>query len=124
MANAAPGFVKNPDHKVEIRNFDGSVQVSVDGVAVASSNRTLLVEETGLPPVSYLPLEDVDSEYLSPSGTSTYCPYKGHASYWSLKIDDRLIEDALWAYEEPYDECSALKGYVAFYANKADVKRI
>ena len=81
----------------------------------------LPVTETKHHPVWYLPLADVDAASIAATDHSTYCPFKGHASYWSLTTADGLLDDAVWAYEDPYDECAQLAGHVAFYANKVSI---
>ena len=121
MANPAPGYAQRPEHRVEIEPCTTHVRVTVGEQLVAESNRPLRLAESTLPVVWYLPIADVDQQLLQRSDTSTYCPFKGHASYWSLKLADTLVTDALWAYEEPYDECTQLAGYVAFYANKVSI---
>ena len=121
MANPAPGFAERPAHRVEIRPCTTRVRVTVGEQLVAESLRPLRLAESTLPVVWYLPLSDVNEELLQRSDTSTYCPFKGHASYWSLTTADGLLDDAVWAYEDPYDECAQLAGHVAFYANKVSI---
>ena len=87
---------------------------------VVDSKRALVMHETRLPPVFYFPRDDVHMEFLVPSDHRTNCPFKGDASYWSLDIGDRRIENAVWSYEDPYDEASTVKGYLAFDWNSVD----
>src|SRR5437899_943832 len=77
------------------------VKVSRDGVLLAETRRAKILFETGLPPRFYMPAEDVRTELLVPSSRKTVCAYKGSASYWSVQVGDRLIEDLVWAYPEP-----------------------
>ena len=121
MANPAPGFAKRPNHKVEIGPATAHVRVTLGDQLVAETSAPLRLAESTLPVVWYVPLADVDQNLLERSDTSTYCPFKGHASYWSLKVAGNLVPDALWAYEDPFDECAELVGYVAFYANKVSI---
>ncbi len=121
MANPAPGFIKYPDHEVRIEPFSGTVEVFSGTTRVAHSRRALQVFESRYQPVCYLPMDDVDQRLLNATTTDTYCPFKGHASYWSVDTPQGTTEDALWAYQEPYDECQALAGYVAFYREKVNV---
>ena len=121
MANPAPGFAKRPGHRVDIAPCDAHVRVTLGNQLVAESRAPLRLAESTLPSVWYLPLADVNQDLLQRSDTSTYCPFKGHASYWSLNVADEQVPDALWAYEDPYDECAQLAGYVAFYANKVSI---
>ena len=75
------------------------------------------MKEGDYPSVYYIPREDVKIDRLVRSGHQTYCPFKGTASYYSLKNG---AENAVWSYEEPYDEMSVIKGRLAFYPNKVD----
>ena len=97
------------------------VVVSVDGTEIARSQRAVLLEESRHRPVWYLPLDDVDASLIEATDTDTYCPFKGHASYWSINAGALKVTDAIWAYLTPYDECAAIRGYASFYTNKVDV---
>ena len=59
-------------------------------------------------------------ELLVPTQRRTTCPYKGHASYWSIKVGDRVAEDAVWAYLDPLPDCPQIKGCLCFYPEKLD----
>ncbi len=93
------------------------VRVEVAGVTLADSARTLVLNETRLAPVYYFPREDVRMDLMEPSAHRTNCPFKGNASYWSLALDGRRIDNLLWSYEDPLPEARAIGGYVAFYDN-------
>jgi class 3 adenylate cyclase len=77
-----------------------------------------VVHETRLPPAYYFPAEDVRMDLLAKTAFSTHCPFKGNASYWTLKVGDRIAENAAWAYEEPYREAAPIRGYLSFYRSK------
>ena len=116
--------VKIPDatHPITVRPTAGRVRVSVGGAQVADSVRALSLAESTYPVVQYLPIEDVDPALLRPSATTTYCPYKGEASYYSVATPDGATHaDLVWTYEHPYDAVAGIAGHVAFYANRADV---
>ena len=83
----------------------------------------LLIEETKHAPVFYLPRSDVRMGLLERTDHSTYCPFKGHARYWSLTVQGRTAKDALWCYEEPFEEVRSIAGYVAFYWDRVDAWR-
>lgn len=121
MANPAPGFAKHPDYEVNIEPLDGTLEVRVGDTVIASSQRAVTLLETRHRPVWYMPLDDVDAGCIEPTDTDTFCPFKGHASYWSVTADGNTVEDAIWAYLEPYDECTAIAGYASFYTNKVDL---
>ena len=120
--NPAPGFVKKPEHKVRLIPADKRVLVTLGGETVADSAAALLCEETGHDPVYYVPMVDIRADAFTPTSRSTYCPYKGKASYWSITAGEIRAENAAWSYDLPYDECSALTKHVAFYGDKVDVR--
>ena len=90
-------------HRITTHPFTGMVRVEKDGQVLAESSRAVALEETGLPTRYYLPREDVRTDLLTPSGTTSHCPFKGDATYFSAPG----AEDAFWVYEEP-SEAEAL----------------
>ncbi|MEV8344379.1 DUF427 domain-containing protein [Streptomyces niveus] len=98
-------------HTITVEQGDTHVRVVRGGQVVAESRRPLLLRETGLPVRYYLPPQDVRTELLSPSDTTTHCPFKGDASYWSLPDSPDLV----WAYPEPKDEVAEIKDHFCFY---------
>jgi uncharacterized protein (DUF427 family) len=70
--------------------------------------------------VVYVPREDLDTDLLEKTEHSTYCPFKGHASYYSIRVGDRVAENAIWSYEDPYDQVAELKDCAAFYLDRVD----
>ena len=121
MANPAPGFNKHPDYEVNIQPLDAELTVRANGQLVATSKRAVEVIETKHRPVFYIPFEDIDPACVKATDTDTFCPFKGHASYWSIVAGDTNIDDAIWAYLSPYDECESIRGYASFYTNKVDL---
>jgi uncharacterized protein (DUF427 family) len=102
--------------------FEGSpkrVRAVFGGETVADSRRAKLLHETGLLPVYYFPEEDLNHDLLEWTDHSTHCPFKGDASYRSVRVGDRVAENAVWSYPEP-DHFAPLKGYAAFYWRKLD----
>jgi uncharacterized protein (DUF427 family) len=93
------------------------VQVKFKGELIADSRDALVLEEGSYPPVFYFPRRDVKMERLARSTRETYCPFKGQASYFSLAGGP---ENAVWSYEQPYDEMSAIRELLAFYPDKVD----
>lgn len=119
--NPAPGFAKNPEHEVRTRAYRGTVIVEADGTEIARSNSALVLIETNHPPAYYLPIGDVKQEFLRNSSRVTRCPFKGKARYWNVRVGNHEIDNAVWAYEMPYDEVLELAGLVAFYETKVKV---
>ena len=108
------------DHALYLEESPKRVRVVFGGETVADSRRAKLLHEAGLLPVYYFPQEDVRMELLEESDHTTHCPFKGDASYWSVRVGDRVAENAVWGYPEPIDSCPPIAGLVAFYWNKMD----
>ena len=121
MANPAPGFEKNPDHTVTIEPADKSVEVQVGQTVIGSSAQALVLHEANYPPVYYLPMDAVAPDNLVASDHTTYCPFKGTASYFDLTIDGKVHSNAVWYYPDPYDEALQIKDHIAFYPSIAAV---
>ncbi|KAF1036282.1 MAG: hypothetical protein GAK35_04086 [Herbaspirillum frisingense] len=114
----SPGHQQDKNHKVEESPVAGTVKASVGGREVASTSDVIAVHETGCPVRYYFARTAVDGKLLQPSQTSSTCPFKGTASYYNLVVDGKTFKDAIWSYEDPYDEHVALKGRLAFYDDK------
>jgi len=96
------------------------VIVRVGGSIVADSTRALVMRAPGTPDVQYIPREDVDMTRLQRTRHVTHCPYKGDASYWSIRSGPRTLNNAVWSYESPYEAMAQIKGHLAFYADRVD----
>jgi uncharacterized protein (DUF427 family) len=114
------GHPRDPFHRVDVRASSRRVQLFLDGQPLADTTRPRLVFETLLPVRYYLPPEDVIAG-LRPSGTRTWCPYKGEASYWSVAVGDRLVPDLVWSYAEPLADATELGGWLALFDERLDV---
>jgi uncharacterized protein (DUF427 family) len=110
-----------PDHPISIVTDPARVTVRVGDTVVADSTDTLRMQEAQYPRVHYVPLKDVDETLLRPSQTTTYCPFKGEASYYSLSTPDGDVQDALWFYESPYPAVEQIAGHVAFYIERVQL---
>jgi uncharacterized protein (DUF427 family) len=110
-----------PQHPITVAPEPGRVTVEAGGTPVADTYSALALQEAGYPTVYYIPVADVRSEVLKPSDHTTYCPYKGDASYYSIATAEGELTDAVWYYTEPYAAVAEIAGHVAFYADKVDV---
>jgi uncharacterized protein (DUF427 family) len=112
---------RDPHTRVDVLQSSRHVRVEVDGVTVADSHQPRLLFETGLPPRYYLPKTDVRMDLLAPTATSTQCPYKGTAQYYSVQVNGALHEDLAWWYQHPTLESAKIAGYVCFYNERVDL---
>jgi uncharacterized protein (DUF427 family) len=96
------------------------IRVIVDGVVVADSSRAQRVLETSHPPAYYIPAEDVREDLLVASPSSSFCEYKGRASYASLRLPGRTVTDVAWRYLDPAPGFESIRGAYAFYASRVD----
>lgn len=92
------------------------------GTTVARSTNNIFLYETGLPVRHYVsPAAVLDWSLFTPSSTSTFCPYKGQASYYHLKLGEKVVEDVAWYYQYPAAESARIQGLLCFYPGKADI---
>ena len=115
--NPAPGYKTHPEHRISTKPAGARVQVKFKGEVIADSSDALVLHEGTYPPVYYFPRRDVKMERLARTSHQTYCPFKGYASYFSL-VDGP--QNAVWSYEQPYDEMMAIRELLAFYPDKVD----
>ena len=121
-ANSGPGFKKYPNHRITTKPAGVRVQVKFNGEVIADSRDAIELDEPHVghvvaPVVYYIPRKDVKMERLIRTSHETHCPFKGQASYYSFKDGP---ENAVWTYEQPYDEMLAIKELLAFYPDKVD----
>jgi uncharacterized protein (DUF427 family) len=114
----SPGHRKWPEHEVQEEHLGQRMQVRANGQIVANSDDVIKVEEDEHPARYYFPRADVRMNSLERSETTTECPFKGKARYFSLIVGDKKLGDAAWSYEEPYEEHLALKDRLAFHDDK------
>ena len=114
-------LVPGPDHPITISPAATTVTVRWAERVIAKSDDVLVLQESTYRPVYYLPLDAVDADVLTPTSHQTYCPYKGDASYHSLRDGEQVAENAVWTYLAPYDAVSAIAGRVAFYPHLVEI---
>ncbi len=100
--------------------FAGSLEVEVSGHVLAKTGNGFRSLETSHPPSYYIPPKDISMEFLSTNQRVTLCEWKGQASYFDLKLGDKIITDVAWTYTNPTPDFKKIKGYLSFYASKVD----
>lgn len=110
-----------PDHPITIAPTGRHVVVRVRDKVIAESDRALTLEEANYGPVQYMPLADVEPAVLRPTDHETYCPYKGEASYYTVKTLAGELENVIWVYREPYDAVAEIAGHAAFYTDRVEL---
>jgi uncharacterized protein (DUF427 family) len=117
---AKPIKIPGPDHPISIERDNERVIVSVAGRVIADTRDALTLREASYPAVQYIPRRDVDMAALTRSEHTTYCPYKGDASYYSIPAGGDRSLNAVWTYETPFEAVAQIKDYVAFYSDRVD----
>jgi uncharacterized protein (DUF427 family) len=113
---------RDPYHRVDMLRTERHIRVSLDGESLAESREAIALFESNLPPRWYLPRADVSAE-LESTDTVTRCPYKGTASYYSVKLDGgEVVKDVIWTYEEPIAEAPRIKGLLCFFNERVDIE--
>jgi uncharacterized protein (DUF427 family) len=116
-----PIRIPGPDHPITIEDNPRRVVVTLDGRVLADSRNALTLREASYPAVQYIPRADVDMAALSRTDHTTYCPFKGDCSYYSLPGDGERSLNAVWTYEAPFPAVAAIKDHLAFYPDRVEV---
>ncbi len=114
-------YPPNPYHRVDCRPTKRRLSVSINGTVLVDTDETVILFETALEPRLYVDPSHVRTDLLRRSATSSYCNYKGFATYWSIAEDDLVIDDIAWSYEDPPPESLPIKGFLSFDADRIDV---
>jgi uncharacterized protein (DUF427 family) len=112
--------IPGPDHPISIERNAQRVLVRVAGIVVADSKNALKLQEADYPPVLYIPRSDVDMTKLQSTNHTTYCPYKGDCSYFSIPSGGSKSINAVWSYEKPFASVSQIGHHLAFYPSRVD----
>ncbi|MDN5002214.1 DUF427 domain-containing protein [Bradyrhizobium sp. GCM10027634] len=113
-----------PDHPITITQNPRRVRVMAGDTVIAESTRALTLKEARYPAVQYLPREDANMALLERTERTTHCPYKGDASYYSIKADGRTLDNAIWTYETPFPAMTEIAGHLAFYPDKVKIEEV
>jgi uncharacterized protein (DUF427 family) len=108
-------------HTITITPAELHVEVTLDGQKIAESDHPVLLDETGLPTRYYLPREDVRTDLLQRTDLATTCPFKGEASYWSVKLADQVHDNVVWSYETPIPAAEGITGLMSFYPDRVEL---
>jgi uncharacterized protein (DUF427 family) len=114
-------LIPDESHPITITPTAGRVRVVVGETVVAESDSSLTLREASYQPVYYVPLADIDPAVLTRTETTTYCPFKGDAAYYSVSTPEGTVADAGWTYEDAYEAVSEIIGHVAFYPDRVTV---
>ncbi|ESQ84010.1 hypothetical protein AEAC466_09705 [Asticcacaulis sp. AC466] len=115
-----PVKIPSADHPITITPNGHHVTVTVAGRVIAETDRALNLQEASYPAVIYIPRADTDMSQLTGTDHTTYCPYKGDCSYFSIPAGGDKAVNAVWSYEHPYPSVSDIAGYLAFYPDRID----
>ena len=113
--------IPGPDHPITITPAKQRWRALFHGHIIADSAEALVLQEANYPLVVYFPRADVEMDYLVRTDHATHCPYKGDAAYYSLAVDGRTAENAVWTYESPFPAMGDIAGRVAFYPNHVEI---
>jgi uncharacterized protein (DUF427 family) len=116
--------IPGPDHPITIEPNPARVVVTLDGHTLADSRNALTLREAKYPAVQYIPRADVDMTLLTRTDHTTYCPFKGDCSYYSLPGGGERAIDAVWTYEAPFPAVAAIGDHLAFYADRVELTEI
>jgi uncharacterized protein (DUF427 family) len=120
QVQAKPIKTPGPDHPISVKRNPSRVIVSVAGRVIADTREALTLCEAHYPAVHYIPRKDVDMTLLARTDRTTYCPYKGDCSYFSIPLGGERSINAVWSYEAPYAAVTPIKDYLAFYPERVD----
>lgn len=113
-----------PDHPITIAQNPRRVRVTAGDIVIAETTKALTLKEAKYPAVQYVPREDANMALLERTERTTHCPYKGDASYYSIKADGKTLDNAIWTYETPFPAMAEISGHLAFYPDKVKIEEV
>ncbi len=113
-----------PDHPITITQNPRRVRVTAGDIVIADSAKALTLKEAKYPAVQYVPREDANMALLERTDRTTHCPYKGEASYYSIKAGGKTLDNAIWTYETPFPAMTEISGHLAFYPDKVKIEEV
>jgi uncharacterized protein (DUF427 family) len=113
-----------PDHPITITPNPRRVRVTAGDIVIAETAKALTLKEAKYPAVQYVPREDANMSLLKRTERTTHCPYKGDASYYSVKADGKTLDNAIWTYETPFPAMAEISGHLAFYPDKVKIEEV
>ena len=116
--------IPGPDHPIAVEPAARRIRVSAGGVVIADTTRALTLREATYPAVHYVPRSDADQTRLVRTDRVTHCPYKGDASYFSIRTDTATLDNAVWSYEAPYPAMAEIAGHLAFYPDRVKIEEL
>ncbi|MEB3020163.1 DUF427 domain-containing protein [[Mycobacterium] crassicus] len=120
--SSRPILTPTAEYPITVTPTGRHVTVRIGGEVIADTDGALTLRESNHPAVQYVPMVDVRTDLLTRTSTTSYCPFKGDAAYYSVTTaDGRCVPDAIWTYEQPYPAVAAIAGHAAFYPDKAEI---
>ncbi|MCK1287866.1 DUF427 domain-containing protein [Bradyrhizobium sp. 44] len=113
-----------PDHPITITPNPRRVRVTAGDIVIAETTKALTLKEAKYPAVQYVPRQDANMALLERTDRVTHCPYKGDASYYSVKADGKTLDNAIWTYEAPFPAMTEISGHLAFYPDKVKIEEV
>jgi uncharacterized protein (DUF427 family) len=113
-----------PDHPITITPNPRRVRVTAGDIVIAETTKALTLKEAKYPAVQYVPRQDANMALLERTDRVTHCPYKGDASYYSVKADGKTLDNAIWTYETPFPAMTEISGHLAFYPDKVKIEEV
>jgi uncharacterized protein (DUF427 family) len=115
-------YPPNPYHRVDCRPTRRRLRVEVAGTTLVDTDDTIVLFETAIEPKLYVDPAHVRTDLLRRTDTTSYCNYKGHATWWTAVVGDTVVEDVAWSYEEPLDESVRVRGHLSFDPERVSVE--